>query len=364
MRHFLRHSAAVFVVLTLVSGGTPAFGAPIPPPPSASAAGQPSVAVDVVSGRVVALQRSIADLRAEEVALDNRLQVTSRFILAQSAVLDRANEALRAAQSAYNDRAVAIYKFDGYDLAAILLDSSSFEDFMSRVSVLKRVLDSDRYTLEEVSVVAAEAQAQAGRLEQVRQQDVGLRTLREDRVRILEGQLAEEQGLLSRLTPSGRAVVAAEARALRSTRAAWKAASVPLGTTIRKLQGSLVDYPTRLYLVSQYHYRRYKSTGTRYRAVCSWYGSDFNGKPTASGQTYNMEDFTCAHKTLPFGTWLALSRYDARTKTTKRIVVVVNDRGPYVAGRDIDLSKAAAEALGIAGAGAAPVDVEVVSPFS
>jgi rare lipoprotein A len=115
----------------------------------------------------------------------------------------------------------------------------------------------------------------------------------------------------------------------------------------------VLPYPYT-YLVSAFHPRSFRTTGITYSAVCSWYGPGFNGKPTASGQVYNQDDFTCASRTLAFGTWLALSR------DGKRIVVVVTDRGPYVSGRDLDLSKAAADALGFSGVES--VQVEVVTP--
>jgi rare lipoprotein A len=99
--------------------------------------------------------------------------------------------------------------------------------------------------------------------------------------------------------------------------------------------------------------REYRSTGERYSAVCSWYGPGFNGRNTASGQVFNQDDLTCASRTLPFGTVLAL------TRGSRRVIVYVNDRGPYIAGRDLDLSKAAAAALGFSGV--ATVQVEVVT---
>jgi len=75
----------------------------------------------------------------------------------------------------------------------------------------------------------------------------------------------------------------------------------------------------------------------------SWYGEAFAGKLTASGVPFDPNRLTAAHKSLPLGTKLIVSS----PKTGKRCLVTVNDRGPYVAGRDLDLSKAAAEKLGI-----------------
>jgi rare lipoprotein A len=90
-----------------------------------------------------------------------------------------------------------------------------------------------------------------------------------------------------------------------------------------------------------------------YYAVVSWYGPGFHGKRTASGEHYDMDAMTCAHKSLPFGTVLSLNNID-NGKSTK---VVVNDRGPFVEGRDIDLSRAAAKELGIIGKGTGRVRV-------
>ena len=69
----------------------------------------------------------------------------------------------------------------------------------------------------------------------------------------------------------------------------------------------------------------------------SWYGETHHGKFTASGEKYNMYDYTAAHKTLKLGTKLLITN----TKNGKSVIVRVNDRGPYVKGRDLDLSKKA-----------------------
>ncbi len=89
------------------------------------------------------------------------------------------------------------------------------------------------------------------------------------------------------------------------------------------------------------------------RATVSWYGPGFHGKLTASGERYDMHAMTCAHKKLPFGTRLRLVNRDDGSSAT----VTVNDRGPFVRGRDIDLSKAAAQRLGIIGPGTGEVRV-------
>ncbi len=79
------------------------------------------------------------------------------------------------------------------------------------------------------------------------------------------------------------------------------------------------------------------------RGLASWYGEPFHGRRTASGEVYDMHELTAAHKTLPFGTRVRVRH----ARTGKEVTVRINDRGPHVPGRIIDLSRAAASALGI-----------------
>jgi rare lipoprotein A len=94
------------------------------------------------------------------------------------------------------------------------------------------------------------------------------------------------------------------------------------------------------------------------RGMASWYGRKFHGQKTASGEVYDMFAMTAAHKTLPLPSYVRVTN----VKNGKSVVVRVNDRGPFHAGRIIDLSYAAAERIGIARAGAALVEVERVVP--
>jgi rare lipoprotein A len=88
--------------------------------------------------------------------------------------------------------------------------------------------------------------------------------------------------------------------------------------------------------------------------IASWYGGEFNGKPTASGEIFNDSQLTAAHPLLPFGTTLKITN----RHNNKSVTVRVNDRGPFVAARIIDLSRAAAAQLDMISTGTAPVIVE------
>lgn len=94
------------------------------------------------------------------------------------------------------------------------------------------------------------------------------------------------------------------------------------------------------------------------RGVASWYGPGFHGRKTANGERFNMHEMTAAHKTLPFGTRVLVQN----PRTGKEVVVRINDRGPFIKGRVIDLSKAAAKALGIHARGHAAVVLREAVP--
>ena len=95
------------------------------------------------------------------------------------------------------------------------------------------------------------------------------------------------------------------------------------------------------------------SEGFRQRGMASWYGRDFHGKKTSNGEIYNMYAMTAAHKTLPLGTYVRVHNLE----NNRNVVVRINDRGPFVRGRVIDLSYSAAKDIGIVGPGTARVEV-------
>lgn len=92
--------------------------------------------------------------------------------------------------------------------------------------------------------------------------------------------------------------------------------------------------------------------------TASWYGSDFMGKPTASGEPYDMYDMTAAHPTLPLGTYVRVTNL----RNDRAVVVRINDRGPVVDGRIIDVSYNAARALNFRDKGLQRVRLDIVQP--
>ncbi len=94
--------------------------------------------------------------------------------------------------------------------------------------------------------------------------------------------------------------------------------------------------------------------------VASWYGPDFHGKSTSNKEIYDMYDMTAAHQTLPFGTFVMVTNLD----NGKAVIVRINDRGPFVGDRIIDLSYAAARLLDMVGPGTIPVRLEILDGVS
>lgn len=122
-----------------------------------------------------------------------------------------------------------------------------------------------------------------------------------------------------------------------------KAAAIPVALIIVALIGTQVVI---------YINDRYGSVG-----IASWYGSEFSGKKTASGERFNPDKMTAAHKVLPFGTRVRVTNLS----NDRQVVVTINDRGPFIRGRIIDLSRGAARRLDMIEDGIAKVKIEVLS---
>ena len=108
----------------------------------------------------------------------------------------------------------------------------------------------------------------------------------------------------------------------------------------------------------QRYYVKSVAVGYRETGIASWYGGKFHGRLTANQETYDMYRLTAAHKSLPLPSYIRVLNHN----NGKSVIVRVNDRGPFIDGRIVDLSFAAAEKIGMAEAGLAPVTIEVIDP--
>jgi rare lipoprotein A len=104
------------------------------------------------------------------------------------------------------------------------------------------------------------------------------------------------------------------------------------------------------------HLENARPRATEY-GIASWYGRKYHGRLTASGERYNMYDYTAAHRTLPFGTFVRVTSLS----TDRRVLVRINDRGPFVRGRVIDLSYKAAKDMAMLETGLEDVRLEILT---
>ena len=136
-----------------------------------------------------------------------------------------------------------------------------------------------------------------------------------------------------------------------------------------KPPGQVADAVPRVEPLHKYANRPYKALGKEYvpmtsvqpfrqRGAASWYGKRYHGQKTSSGETYDMYAMSAAHPTLPIPSYARVTNM----ANGKSVVVRINDRGPFLHGRIIDLSYAAAHKLGYTGAGSAQVEVESIVP--
>jgi peptidoglycan lytic transglycosylase len=112
-------------------------------------------------------------------------------------------------------------------------------------------------------------------------------------------------------------------------------------------------YPKPYKVLGKWYQPLPHAEGFRQNGVASWYGREFHGKKTSNGEFYDMHAMTAAHKTLPLGTYVRVNNLE----NNRSAVVRINDRGPFVHGRIIDLSYAAADDIGIVDSGTARVEV-------
>ncbi len=116
--------------------------------------------------------------------------------------------------------------------------------------------------------------------------------------------------------------------------------------------------PTSYVVAGKRYHTLNSSKGFVQRGIASWYGTKFHGRRTSSGEPYNMFAMTAAHKTLPLPSYVEVTNLD----NGRKVVVKVNDRGPFVAGRIIDLSHTAAKKLDIIGSGTGRVEIRAIDP--
>lgn len=127
-------------------------------------------------------------------------------------------------------------------------------------------------------------------------------------------------------------------------------------TPAQESHGRSAGWVGQAYTIKGVRYQPHAQPGYDQVGIASWYGGKFHGRKTASGQRFDKNALTAAHTTLPFGTQVKVTNL----RNKRSVVVTINDRGPFVHGRIVDLSQRAAEAIGLRHTGTGKVRVQVM----
>lgn len=282
-----------------------------------------------LGGRVSDLERNLAALNETRERLANEIAESSAEIGVLEAGVQDAEGRYQEALDRYIDRAVAAYKSGPAEDLALLLSTTTIDDFFTIVQVQSRAANDDQEALAALRSTKEAAERVQEEIDERKQRLLTKSAQVEAIAGQIESRLDERSLILDELT-------AEVDRLEEQARAAAADAADPGAAFLDLLQpsGPAPGIPDG-----------FAGTGVTFEGIASWYGPGFEGNPTASGDIFDPSLFTAASLELPLGTWLYV------THGGRGVVVLVNDRGPYIDDRVLDLSQAAAEAIGITGLG-------------
>ena len=279
--------------------------------------------------RVSNLERELADLNDRKAALESKISDASAQIGLMEVERHDAELAYAAAQERFVERAVEAYKAGSTTRMALLLSTQNLTQMFTVAEAQLASAESDSEALDRLQAAKDAAEATQAEIDARKQELLMARAEVDAIAGDVEAKLSARAAILDRLT--------AEIQELeRQAREAAALAARP-GAALLRLLGASGPAPGIP--------KGFVGTGVSFEGIASWYGPGFEGNHTANGDVFDPNLFTAASKELPLGSWLYVT-YGGRG-----VVVYVNDRGPYVEGRILDLSQAAAEYLGIGGLG-------------
>ena len=314
------------------------------------------VAADPVTSRdLPRLQAELAEVTARAQALADELEVEAARDGGLRVAMDRLEEEREEAQAQLDARARLVYMRTTADpLGALVKDLAS--PGLRRLATRGQAaaLTVDRALVAAVSEQSAQVRALRARAEQ-RRAALRVRAAAvleaQDRARVLLAQ-AEQLAAEERAAADRLAALAAQRAALDAVSAAVTVALTPAQTRRSRLAAEQqVPVLAAVEAAGSGYPTGYRPTGQTITGTASWYGPGFVGNPTASGAPYDPERLTCAHKELPLGTVIRVSANGLA------VSCLVNDRGPYVGDRVLDMSRAGSRALGYDGLASVVIEV-------
>jgi len=292
----------------------------------------------LIADQVSAREHDLERLESKHSLLTQQITQASSEIGVLELELHRAEAAHAEATREYINRAVEAYMDGSTTHLALLLSAKDMNQLFTIAEATVASAEQDAASVDEALQAQQEAEQRQLQID-ARKQRLLAAEARVGAVKAsIENALDARRELLVHLT-------AEVAELERQARAAAAAAARPDEAFLELLGGSgpSLDIPDG-----------YAGTGVTFEGLASWYGPGFEGNPTASGDIFDSSLYTAASKELPLGTWLFVQR------NGRGVVVLVNDRGPYVGDRILDLSRAAAEAIGLTGPGVGWVAAEIL----
>ncbi len=300
--------------------------------PSPAAVAAPGADIAAASKKLQTMEEQMATAQKNYQASVDKLAKARKNAANSRAELEKINERIATDRQALNIQANYMYREGPASYLEALLSSESFAEVFRRITLLSQVSDSNAKVIDTLRRdMSLRKTTQADLDQQLKVQEAqtaALKRLSDQATRAL----ADQQAYVDNLSAQQAAALDA-ARAAANERAA--ASSKPESGD--NPSGGGGDYT---------------GTGKTFSGLATWYGI---GKGTASGERFDPTAMTAAHKTLPFGTLVRVN-YKGRT-----VVVRINDRGPYGPGRVIDLTRGAADVIGLTSAGVGQVTCEIVN---
>lgn len=337
-------ASAVVVVVAFAVGM--AFGSSAVAVPAPTDAAGAEAKIDAMSASLS------TTLKSHSVAA-NDLASTRAAIAANKVKGKKLDSSIADGRARLAAQARFLYLTGNVGFAEILFGSTTLEDFVNRSLALRRVTARDNALVKQLSTELAQRNKLKRELiDRERAQAALVARLAKDRAAAQRALNAQQ-----RYADSLSADVAAQ---LDSQRSARNSGPTPVTTKPTAKTGSVVSAKVEgrsgSYAVLAGQPLRYEPTGVKFTGIATWYGNVRPNMRTASGRPFNENELTCAHKSLPFGTRVAV------TFRGKSVIVTVTDRGPYGKGRVIDVTKRAASIIGLKSAGVGDVKCEVVRP--
>ncbi|MCX7831761.1 MAG: septal ring lytic transglycosylase RlpA family protein [Actinobacteria bacterium] len=350
LKVMLNKRLKVFLLSTLILGLT----LTVTHPSFATDPIQKKQEIEKLQQQISDVDKQITSIEEEMVSLSGRLEGLKKEINVSQEKLKKVQEEIKQREDILRKRIKQLYLQDRQYGIIILLDSEGFWDFINRIKFLTFISKAEAKNIDELKnlrrkenelllVLNDSKKKTESYLAVYEQKKLQLKSLKESLQDTLKRAKREYSIMLS---PKGIRKYASRGYIVRG--GGYRPDELVPKKFVR------VSPYDEAFLTSERMPEEYESSGKSWSCYASWYGNEFHGRRTASGEIFNQWDFTVAHRSLPFGTFVLIRRGD------RAIVAKVTDRGPFIPGREFDLSRACAEALGFSGV--AKIEVEIIFP--